>query len=101
MSLRLRSTNRKKFKTAKKKLSDSIPYLVWKKFPKKYKLDPDNAVGKQIWVAGTSQKDYWKVRKYHKEGSPKFPEGGITAFNERGEVIRIFYEEAILHPKPD
>lgn len=99
MSLRLKHTRRKNFKTKETQLGDTgIPYLIWDKFPKENKVNPESVEGKRIWIAGTSSSDLWVARKYHDVGSRSFPEGGLTVFNKRGEEKDIFLTEAIIHP---
>lgn len=99
MKLRLTPTNRKDYKTSQASDPNGMPYLLWEIFPAEVNLSTiGNKEGLRIWIAGTSITDKWFVRETHSPRSPRFPDGGYTAFNNYDEVTYILLEEAILHP---
>lgn len=100
MPLRTTPANRKNYKTGVKSVLPGIVYFYWKKFPSSKKLDPRQAIGANIWLAGTSASSDWKITEHHSPGSPGWPEGGYTVKSIReGEKAYVFYDEVILHPK--
>lgn len=98
MSLRLKHTDRKLFKTKQKELDQGISYLVWDKFPKQLVINPESSINKRVWVAGTSSSDVWVLKEYHKPGTFSFPDGGLTVYNKKEGDVAIFLDEAIVHP---
>lgn len=99
MSLRLRSTNTKTFKTRQKEITSGIPYLVWEEYPEELAIDLEKDLGKRVWVAGTAKTEVWHIREIHIKGSPGYPEGGLSVYSKKEGKADIFLDEAILHPK--
>lgn len=98
MTLRLNHARRKNYKTEEKELPNGIPYLVWKKYPKNKKLDPENAIGVRVWIAGESPSSTWFVKEHRKPGSSGFKDGGYVLRDKIGYKTYVEYDEVIIHP---
>lgn len=98
MTLRLNHARRKNYVTEEKKLSNGIPYLIWKKYPKNKKLDSENAMGVRVWIAGESPNSTWTVKEHRKPGSMGFQDGGYVVVDKIGNKSYVGYDEVIIHP---
>lgn len=98
MSLRLAHVRRKGYQTKEKRLDNGIPYLVWTKFPKERKVNPETSVGVRVWPAGAGPSEKWFVIGHYSPGTPGWKEGGYELRDKYGNKTQVFYEEVIIHP---
>jgi hypothetical protein len=99
MSLRLAHVRRKGFETKELQLDNGIPYLVWSKFPKARKLNPEDSIGVRVWPAGAGPSEKWIVTEYFEPGTKGWGDGGYELSNPRGEKTQVFLDEVIIHPQ--
>ena len=99
MSLRLAHVRRKGFETKELQLDNGIPYLVWSKFPKARKLNPEDSIGVRVWPAGAGPSEKWIVTEYFEPGTKGWGDGGYELRNPRGEKTQVFLDEVIIHPQ--
>lgn len=97
--MRSKSTRRKEFKTEEKELFNGIKYLIWGKAPSNLKKVTSKDLGKRLWIAGTSSSDIWRLKQFFNPGDKFYPDGGVEVENKKGEVICLFLDEVIIHPK--
>ena len=98
MTLRLNHARRKNYVTEEKELKNGIPYLVWKKYPKNKKLDPENSLGVRVWIAGESPSSTWTVKEHRKPGTVGFKDGGFVLIDKFSNLTYVEYDEVIIHP---
>jgi hypothetical protein len=79
--------------------SRSLMYEAFEKIPSKQRVDPFTPYGTRVLVA--KYPDFYKLFliRYHEEGEPSYPYGGVEVWNANDDCRCAFYYDAVsIHP---